>query len=102
MARIPLGVVEMSLLKTPEVAKIFRPQMPNVPLLDGSLWDVGGQKNTSKHKMFWRSLEINFLYVLYVLYVICVDIPLTRLPLRSWNIKLTKYKNSMQWQKFGF
>ncbi|CAL1161882.1 unnamed protein product [Cladocopium goreaui] len=42
MARIPLGVVEMSLLKTPEVAKIFRPQMPNVPLLDGSLWDVGG------------------------------------------------------------
>ena len=44
MARIPLGVPEVSLLKTPEFAKLLRPhQMPNVPLLDGSLWDPAGE-----------------------------------------------------------
>ena len=51
MARIPLGVAEVSLLKTPEVAKLIRPhhQMPNVPLLDGSLWDPAGAVLVESH-----------------------------------------------------
>lgn len=52
MARIPLGVPEVSLLKTPEVAKLLRPhhQMPNVPLLDGSLWDPSGPNGFVAHR----------------------------------------------------
>eukprot|EP00434_Breviolum_minutum_P019310 symbB.v1.2.017021.t1/scaffold1316.1/size125546/11 len=51
MARIPLGVPEVSLLKTPEFAKLLRPhQMPNVPLLDGSLWDPAGPNGFVSHR----------------------------------------------------
>lgn len=59
MARIPLGVPEVSLLKTPEVAKLLRPhhQMPNVPLLDGSLWDPSGGE-VDDESFFLKGKEI--------------------------------------------
>lgn len=44
MARIHMGIgpTEVSLLKTPEVAKLRAQGVPHVPLLDGSPWDAAG------------------------------------------------------------